>query len=88
MLRGRKGVLPENVTHEVERIGASTRSLVSLVNDFLDLARLQGTNYEIEHDPVDISGVIGSTVDELAAARREPREPDLRSSDGRHHRDG
>jgi two-component system phosphate regulon sensor histidine kinase PhoR len=63
--RGARGVLPAELLNDVRRIDAGTRSLVSMINDFLDLARLEGTGKKVDLVPLDIAMLVDHTVEEL-----------------------
>jgi two-component system phosphate regulon sensor histidine kinase PhoR len=63
--RGKHGVLPASLLAELRRMEGSVRSLVTMINDFLELARLEGVGYKIDSEPVDIAAVVRATVEEL-----------------------
>jgi two-component system phosphate regulon sensor histidine kinase PhoR len=58
-------VLPASLLAELRRMEGSVRSLVTMINDFLELARLEGVGYKIDSEPVDIAAVVRATVEEL-----------------------
>ena len=63
--RGARGVLPAELLNDVRHIDAGTRSLVTMINDFLDLARLEGTGKKIDLVPLDIAQLVDRSVEEL-----------------------
>jgi signal transduction histidine kinase len=63
--RGARGVLPAELLTDVRHIDAATRSLVTMINDFLDLARLEGTGKKIDLLPLDIVSLVERCVEEL-----------------------
>jgi signal transduction histidine kinase/DNA-binding response OmpR family regulator len=65
ILSGRRGVLSGELLNDVRRIESAIRSMVALINDFLDLARLEGTSYELARDEIDLADVVRETTEEL-----------------------
>jgi len=65
LLRGQRGPLSPEVTADLRRFGGSIRSMVGMINDFLDLARLEGAGHKIDRSEVELASVISSTVEEL-----------------------
>ncbi|MEO0602295.1 MAG: histidine kinase dimerization/phospho-acceptor domain-containing protein, partial [Myxococcota bacterium] len=53
-----------DITHELEAIGQAGRRLLSLVNDILDLARVEEGALELRVEPVDIGRAIGRVLQE------------------------
>ena len=76
-IRGYTSFLSEskNITPEEKRyvgtIQISTARLLSLVNDFLEVARIQSGKMQIDKVPTDIQTVIGGVVDVLRSAATE-----------------
>jgi signal transduction histidine kinase len=66
MQRGKHGLLPPAVLEDVRRIEKAVESLVALVNDFLDLARLEGAGLKLDLTPVSLVEVVSGIVEELA----------------------
>ncbi len=85
LLRGRKGeVLSERQRDNAERILSSARNLVTLINDILDLSRIEAGRLDIFRREVDLRELLGALGDELepqAQARgiylRVEADPDL-----------
>lgn len=65
LLRGGRGVLATPVMNDVQRIQASAGALITMVNDFLDLARFESQGFRIRQDELDICALARSTLDEL-----------------------
>ncbi len=66
MQRGKHGLLPAPVLDDIRKIERGVQSLVSLVNDFLDLARLEGAGIKLNLDRVPLVEVVSSILDDLA----------------------
>jgi two-component system phosphate regulon sensor histidine kinase PhoR len=71
ILSGRRGVLSGQLTDDVRKIDANIRSMVALINDFLDLARLEGAGYKIDREPVDVLALVRSTIDDVRPLAEE-----------------
>jgi two-component system phosphate regulon sensor histidine kinase PhoR len=65
LLRGRRGELPIPVTADLGRIQDHVNSLVRMLNDFLDLARLEATNYKLEIEELDIGALMRASIEDL-----------------------
>lgn len=63
--RRRAAVLPPDVLDDIRRIEGNCRSLVAMVNDFLDLARLEGTSYRVERERFDLGEMARTLLDEF-----------------------
>jgi two-component system sensor histidine kinase SenX3 len=63
---------PDEVRHFAERMRHESSRLARLVQDLIDLSRLQGAEVAVEPDPVPVADVIAEAVDRsrLAAAAR------------------
>ena len=73
LLAGRRGVLQPEVRSDVQKIDARIRELVALINDFLDLARMESAGVALSREVVDLNEVVRVAVDEytpLASASR------------------
>src|SRR5690606_32806945 len=57
LLRGQRGQLPVGAIADLRKIESNIRTMVALVNDFLDLAQLEGTNYLVQRELVDVRAV-------------------------------
>ncbi len=65
ILRGRRGIMPAELLADMRKIQANIRSLVAMINDFLDLAKLEGAAYELERVPVDLGQLVCATADDF-----------------------
>lgn len=63
--RGKHGVLPAGHLLDLRKVEASLRSLVGMINDFLELARLEGVGYKIDRDPFDLSALVQETMEDF-----------------------
>jgi two-component system phosphate regulon sensor histidine kinase PhoR len=63
--RGRHGPPPAGLVADMRKIEHSVRSMVSLINDFLDMARLESTGYELRREPVNVKRLVQDTAEEL-----------------------
>jgi CheY-like chemotaxis protein len=64
MLTGKRGTLPEASSQDLRKIENNVRSLVSLINDFLDLARFEGTGFKLERNEVDLYALIEEAIEQ------------------------
>ncbi len=71
MLSGRRGLLSASVTDDIRKIDSNVRSMVALINDFLDLARLEGAGYKLDREPVDVNALVRVTVDDVRLLAEE-----------------
>jgi signal transduction histidine kinase len=51
---------------DLEKLDQRLRSLVELINDFLDLARLEGAPYRVARDQVDLQGLVERVREDFA----------------------
>jgi two-component system phosphate regulon sensor histidine kinase PhoR len=65
ILQGKHGVLQAGLKDDLNKIDGNLKSLVEMINDFLDLARLDTVRYELRSDDVDIRGLIADCVENL-----------------------
>jgi two-component system phosphate regulon sensor histidine kinase PhoR len=65
ILKGRRGALSAELLADLMRFQTSMRSMISMINDFLDLARLEGAGQKIDQEVVDLGILTQSTLDEL-----------------------
>lgn len=63
--RGWRGALPAEALAELRKVEGSARSLVAMVNDFLDLAYLEAGTVPAERTELDLGGVVAHAVEEL-----------------------
>lgn len=65
MLSGLHGALAPRIREDVAKIEQNLKSLLSMVNDFLDMARLEHTGVHADRRPVDLGALLRSTVEDL-----------------------
>ena len=65
LLRGQRGPLPAAAIADVRKMETSIRTLVALVNDFLDLAQLEGTAYSGSRELVDLGALIAQAIEDV-----------------------
>ena len=82
LLAGKRGLLPPAVIEDVRRLQANMRSMADLINDFLELASLEGAGYKIDREVVDLPALVADIMDDveplLVEGRltwRDEREP-------------
>ncbi len=63
---GKRGDLPEGVRKELNRAGANSERLLTLVNDFLELEKLEANKFSLELGPVAASEVCNAAKETLA----------------------
>ena len=79
LLAGRRGELGELVASDLNRIRTNVRSLVDLINDFLEIARLDSPAGIVELKPMDLVQVLEGVLDEVKPLI-EAEQHDLRVS--------
>jgi two-component system phosphate regulon sensor histidine kinase PhoR len=62
---GRRGPLSDQVLLDLEKFRASMRSMVGIIDDFLALARLDGSGQMMKPAVLDFAQVVESAVDEM-----------------------
>ncbi|HET8937687.1 MAG TPA: ATP-binding protein [Polyangiales bacterium] len=65
MLGGDRGELPPNVESDLRKFDVNLKSLIEMINDFLDLARLDNRAYEVQKDEIDLASLLQETFEEL-----------------------
>ncbi len=83
LLEGRHGPLSKPMEEDLRRMDRNLKALVEMINDFLDLARLDNATYELQSVDIDIEALMSETIESLrphleaqqltwAAERAEP----------------
>jgi len=67
ILSGRRGPLPVEVIGDVRVMDRNARSMLALINDFLDLARLEATSFKLRAATVDLVEVVRGSVEDFLA---------------------
>jgi two-component system phosphate regulon sensor histidine kinase PhoR len=62
---GKHGVLPAPLMADLRKIDANVRTLVAMINDFLELARFEGIGHKIERAPVDLADLLRMTMEDF-----------------------
>ena len=65
LLAGQRGQLPVGAISDLRKMESNIRTMVALVNDFLDLAQLEGTNYLLQRELVDLESLVVQTVEDI-----------------------
>ncbi len=73
LLKNKKGNLTDQDTSFLDRILANGRHLLSLINEVLDLAKIEAGRLEVKLEDVDLAELITETVDQLEGQAREKR---------------
>jgi two-component system phosphate regulon sensor histidine kinase PhoR len=91
ILEGKHGALEAGLEQDLHKIDGNLKALVEMINDFLDLARLDNVRYELRSDDVDIGALIAECVENLRpqldaraiSLQSEPGEPTFVIGDAR-----
>lgn len=67
MLQGLAGPLTDEQRKQLEMVNASGHHLLSLVNDLLDLSRIEAGAVEYEHAPIDVAALASEVLDSVRA---------------------
>ncbi len=62
LLQGKEGSLPQGVHRYVERIRVNGMHLLSLINQILDVAKVEAGRMELEMDTVSVDGLVRDTL--------------------------
>jgi signal transduction histidine kinase len=65
ILRGARGILPAELIVDIRKIEGNVRSMVGLINDFLDLARLEGGGYRLDREAIDAGTLLTATIEDI-----------------------
>lgn len=63
--RGARGPITPETAAELDRMRAQVRELVALINDFLDLARIEGAGLKIDPVPFDLNALVAEVIDDF-----------------------
>jgi signal transduction histidine kinase len=63
--RGRYGAVPPQMLAELRKTDVTIQSLLRLINDFLDLARLEGAGLKLDRDDSDLGELVTHSIEEL-----------------------
>jgi signal transduction histidine kinase len=65
ILTGKHGVLAPQLVDDLHKLKGSIHSLVSMINDFLEIARFEGAPVKVAREAVDVPALIDATVEGL-----------------------
>jgi PAS domain S-box-containing protein len=65
------GPLTADQEQQLRVVQSSSRHLLSLINDILDLAKIESGRVELFHEPVAVNAVVGDVLDSLRSMARE-----------------
>lgn len=65
MLQGRHGVLADGMQADLHKMDANLQSLMEMINDFLELARLDNVSYELQTAEIDLGKLVAETMETL-----------------------
>jgi len=65
LLGGSYGVLPESSRKSIENVYQSNERLIKLVNDILNVSRIEAGRIEIDFQKISLEEIINSVIDEL-----------------------
>ncbi len=71
LLTGKLGQLPEDVKLRLERINRHSDELVRLVNDLLDIARIESGRVTMKQEPQDLKRIVEEVIDLLSVQAKE-----------------
>jgi signal transduction histidine kinase len=84
ILGGRHGGLPEGLREDLHKIERNIHSLVEMINDFLEMARVEATPLKVDQKPVDAVALVDRVLEafrpllengQLEAQRVAPEHP-------------
>lgn len=71
LLRGRRGDLPEPARKEVELVRRRLKQMAELLNDFLDIARVDASGIGIDAAEMNLASVVRDAVDHLRSVAED-----------------
>ncbi len=67
LLRGAQGALNEDQADSLRRVHENARHLLSLINDILDLSKIEAGQMEVDFQPFDLASCLHATLDNFQA---------------------
>jgi signal transduction histidine kinase len=71
LLKGRRGVMPAEAAGELRRMDAGIGTMATIIDDFLDIAQLQGGASNLERAPLRLVQLVDATVEDLRPLAEE-----------------
>ncbi|HCI45618.1 MAG TPA: hypothetical protein DE315_08860 [Candidatus Omnitrophica bacterium] len=71
LITGKLGAVPETVKERLEKINAHSDNLVKMINNLLDIARIESGRVEMKMEKCDIAAIIETAHDLLTPQMRE-----------------
>lgn len=65
ILMGKHGPIPREAVVDLHKMQGSIRALVGMINDFLDLASLEGGHYKLVKEEIDLVSLVDTVADVL-----------------------
>jgi len=65
LLEGRHGPLAKPIEQDLRLMDRNLKALVEMINDFLELARLDNVSYELQSADIDIEALLNETMENL-----------------------
>jgi signal transduction histidine kinase len=65
MLRGARGPLSGEIASDLNKVRSNVQALVELINDFLEIARLDSPAGIVRREPMDLAPVLDAALDDL-----------------------
>jgi signal transduction histidine kinase len=63
ILNGRHGVLSEGLLADIHKIDGNIRSLVVMINDFLEMARVEASPFTLESSSIDLAALLDAAME-------------------------
>lgn len=73
LMAGKLGAVPESVKERLEKVNKHSDSLVKLVNDLLDISRIESGKVEMKLEELNLKGAVDEVLDLMAPQMKEKR---------------
>ena len=71
LLAGKLGAIPEEVKERLEKINRHSDELVHMVNDLLDISRIESGRVTMKQEPQNLIGIVGQATDLLSVQAKD-----------------
>jgi len=71
LLAGKLGSIPQEVKERLEKINRHSDELAHMVNDLLDISRIESGRVTMKQEPLDLREIVENTVDLLSVQAKE-----------------